>query len=343
MTAPQAGNPVTAFAATIGRYFTIVSVVPSLLLVAYLVVLARSHAWSGTPDMSAGIRSLAQLGLGGTFALILASLALGLVLHPLQVALTQFLEGYWGVSRFWAGLRGNRIRHHVRRRQALRNQAYKESEIVRKHYEVVDDHRNGGPLGPEHLENPALATRQSAHVAAQRLQDLYPTDVRDVMPTRLGNVLRAAEKRAGGSLKLDVIAFAPHLMMVAPRPHAEYVNDQRTALDLALRTCLVCILGFAASLLYLWSHGLWLLVTLIPLGLAWLCYLGAVTTAREYGAALRLLVDLNRFAMYEQMRLPMPQTTDAERRIIALAHTLSNNPGSRESTTYRHPPPTTSE
>src|SRR5690349_3118078 len=101
MTAPQPSNPVSTFTATIGRYFTVTSVVPSLILVAFITVLARSGAWNHEPDFGAGVQALTQAGLGGAFTLIIAALALGAILHPLQFALVQFLEGYWPVTTFW--------------------------------------------------------------------------------------------------------------------------------------------------------------------------------------------------------------------------------------------------
>ncbi len=161
------------------------------------------------------------------------------------------------------------------------------------------------------------------------------------MPTRLGNALRTAETRAGAAVGLNIIDFAPHLMMVARREHADYVNDQRTAFDPAIRTCLVCFLGFAAALLYLWPHKLWLLISLVPLGLAWLCYQGAITSAQEYGAALRMLLDLNRFALYEQMRLPLPLplSSAGERKTVEALNALSSDPDDECSVRYRHPSP----
>lgn len=319
-TVTQAGNPASAFATTIGRYFTVVSVVPSLLFLAFLVVLIRSGAWSREPDFGAGVRALAELGLGGTFALILGAVALGAVLHPLQFPLVQFLEGYWGISPFWTALRDNRIRFHLRRREILRGYK-KESRAVRD---------------PKDVREPVV--RRSHAIAAERLDSIYPGSVGDFMPTRLGNVLRAAEKTAGATINLDVIKFAPHLMMVAPTTHADYVNDQRTSFDLAIRTCLVCMLGFLAAVLYLWPHRLWLLVALGPLGLAWLCYRGAVAAAMEYGAALRMLLDLNRFTLYERMGLPFPATTDAERVVVKAMEGLSIDRDVSLFVRYRQPP-----
>lgn len=293
-TVPPAGNPATAFATAVGRYFTVVSFVPSLLLIAFLVVLIRSGAWSHAPDFGVGIRALTELGLGGTFALILGALALGAVLHPLQVPLVQLLEGYWGTGPVWSALRDNRTRVQIQRRDKM--------------------------------------------AGADRLDSLYPELDEDFMPTRLGNVLRAAEKTAGGTIGLDIITFAPHLMMVAPRAQVDYVNDQRTSLDLAIRTCLICLLGFLAALFYLWPHRLWLLVALIPLGLSWLCYRGAVVTAEEYGAALRMLLDLNRFALYERMGLPFPVTTDTEREIAKVMKGLSIDRDEDAFVRYRQSP-----
>ncbi|MBV9013411.1 MAG: hypothetical protein JO272_15470 [Pseudonocardiales bacterium] len=333
MTAPEASNPTSALAATVGRYFTVVSLVPSLLLVAFITVLARSGAWSHEPDFGVGIGALTRLGVGGTFVLILSALALGAVLHPLQFALVQFLEGYWGVSSFWGALRENRIRHHAARSQDL------DLRIASETIKLGQVEDNDGKVSPSNLTDLELAYHSAEKVAAERLRSIYPANSYHIMPTRLGNVLRAAETRAGAAVGLDIINFAPHLMMVARREHAAYVNDQRTALDLAIRTCLVCLLGFAAALLYLWPHKLWLLISLVPFGSAWLCYQGAVAAAQEYGAALRMLLDLNRFAMYEQMRLPLPLSTAGERKTVWALKALNSDPNNEYSVRYRHPSP----
>jgi len=345
MTAPQPTNAASAFAATVGRYFTVVSVVPSLLLVAFVGVLAGSGAWRREPDLGEGIRALTDLSLGGTFALVLAALALGVVLHPLQFTLVQFLEGYWGSNPFWTRLREDRIRYHVQRCAALDRQMGDEDDILDLHKKAAQKSRasagsDSPPTRPPgYLDDEDLATHHSARTEAQRRLSIYPADTRHVMPTRLGNALRAAETTVGAATGLSIITFAPHLMMLAPREQADYVNDQRTTLDLAIRSCLVCMLGFLAAVVFLWPHGLWLLVALVPLGLAWLCYRGSVTAAQEYGSALRMLLDLNRFALYEHMRLPLPDTTADERRLVERLRELSSDPDSQASVDYRQPVP----
>ncbi|GAA0271500.1 hypothetical protein GCM10010302_06360 [Streptomyces polychromogenes] len=47
-------------------------------------------------------------------------------------------------------------------------------------------------------------------------------------------------------------------------------------------------------------------------------YLGAVQAAVGYGAALDAAIDTNRFALYEQVRLPLPENPEAERALALL-------------------------
>jgi hypothetical protein len=52
--------------------------------------------------------------------------------------------------------------------------------------------------------------------------------------------------------------------------------------------------------------------------LAYLSYRGAVVVAGSYGTAVAVVIELNRFRLYERLRLPMPADTDEERRQNAL-------------------------
>jgi hypothetical protein len=77
----------------IGRYFGIVSVIPSALFVLFLYALVSSGAWDGKPDSGASADALRSISLGEASALLVVTLAFALVLHPLQFALTQAMGG----------------------------------------------------------------------------------------------------------------------------------------------------------------------------------------------------------------------------------------------------------
>jgi hypothetical protein len=72
---------------TIGRYFSVVSMVPSLLLVVYIFLLIRSGAPQHHPNWGAAVNSLVHIGVGGGVVLVVLGTALGIAVHPLQFSL----------------------------------------------------------------------------------------------------------------------------------------------------------------------------------------------------------------------------------------------------------------
>src|SRR5689334_13071284 len=97
---------------SIGRYFTVISLVPSLLFVLYVYALFAAGAWSGDFKPIKALHAFESLSIGGIVALIAAALLLGLTLHPFQFPMTQLLEGYWGATGIGLGLAYQRITHY---------------------------------------------------------------------------------------------------------------------------------------------------------------------------------------------------------------------------------------
>jgi len=162
-----------------------------------------------------------------------------------------------------------------------------------------------------------ISERDEANRLADGYPEGYPGAGDDIMPTRLGNVLRRYERLAGSQYKLDAVSVIRHVALVAPRPHLDYLNDQRQLLDLSVRMCATSIFAVFIAIAFLWHHGPWLTIALIPYGLAYLSYRGAVVVAHEYGAAICTLIDLDRFALYDYLRMPSPKNTEAERLLNA--------------------------
>ncbi|MFC3687196.1 hypothetical protein [Aquipuribacter hungaricus] len=275
---------------TIGGYFNVISLVPSALLMFWLVFLTGTGAPTSPPDWHAGLASILQLDVGGVAALLAASVALGLLFHPLQFTLVQLFEGYWGVSRPAVALREARTEFHRKRRMRLQEMFESGTES----------------------EQPSL--RQAIEIAeSQRLLNYMPRRADLLMPTRLGNVLRHYETTVGSSYGLDAPRVLPHVALVAPPAHIAYLNDQRTLLDLAVRLSFVCQLASLAAVAFLWNSGSWALITLLPYSMAYLFYRGSVIAAASYGVAMGTVVDLNRFGLYEALHVPRPASARQER------------------------------
>jgi hypothetical protein len=290
-------------ASAVGRYFTVVSLLPSTVFVAYAVLLAKTGAW-GHHDVALA-SAIGKLAPGDAAVIGIASVLLSLVAHPLGFALIQVYEGYWGTSRLATLLAtGLTVRHRRRsRRLSVRGL---------RHYMTIGEDPNNWPVAKSD------ATRKQIHdtIAANeslRLHNSYPAHIHETMPTTLGNVLRRYERLAGLAYGLDAVATVPRVLQVADAKDVSYVYNQRTQLELALRTSFLSLLATVLTLAAMWRHGFLVILAAVPYALSFAAYRGAVSVAHEYGTSLAVLVELNRFSLYDRLRLPQPADIEDER------------------------------
>lgn len=293
----------SAAGSRIGRYFGLVSAIPSALFVFFVYALIKSGAWSSEPNTALVGDAVRKASLGQISVLIILSIALGLALHPLQFGLIQLLEGYWGTSRLARWLAAVRTRHH-RARWAYLEDQYGEAALQ---LGEVDASVLGSEAGDPYIR--AIVDEQ----AFRRASKSYPMRGERILPTRLGNVLRRFEDEVGTQYGLDLITIGPHLALCAEPGHAAYMRDAREQLDLAVRLCVLSLLASAIAFSLLVTDGWWLLVSLAPYALAYLFYRGAAVAAADYGTVLATVLDLNRFRLYGKLHMPMPSNTTDER------------------------------
>jgi hypothetical protein len=290
-------DPTFGTSRTVGRYFGIVSAVPTLLLTAYIYLLIASGAWSDRPDFRSALDTLEASAATSIVLLLGTALFLALTLHTIQFAIVQFLEGYWGGNPIARFMRAARTAAYASRRDENRARFAEANSVLRR-------------TDPSSL----LHFRAMADYAdAARIEGSYPRDKAHIMPTRLGNLLRKYETDAGRGYDIRILDRATHLALVAPTNHVEYLNDQRNALDLAARLCASGIIATVVTVVLMWPWDLWLFLAFAPYLLAYVSYRGALVAAHHYGAALGALVDLNRFRMYEAMHLRLPNDITEER------------------------------
>lgn len=271
---------------SIGRYFVVVSLLPAGVFVLYAYLLVRSGAWSGTVDLGTAfdfrVQDVVPVGL--------AAIMLALTLNPLQVGVIRLFEGYWGVSPLAVRLAHIRTLHHRRRMAEF------------KRVRLVDS--------SDEFEQVQRLVRYGE---SQRMLASYPSNPKMVLPTRLGNVLRRYETAIGKPYGLKALTSIPRLGMVASDREVAYMENQRTQLELATRTSFLAFVALLVTLVMTWRDGVWMLLALVPYGVAFFAYRGSVAIAHEYGTSMAVMVDLSRFALYERMRLKFPETTVDER------------------------------
>ena len=309
----------------IGRYFALVSLVPALLLVLWTYILLASGALSGKPALHNAEYALSHWSVGKVAGVVIASFAVALILHPLQFATTQLLEGYWGATSLATTAMKIRIVHHRERQRDLWEKAGSSKkvrteqalEILRRQPWWHDDPKTQEDSVKSVMEGESGDQLMRYYIAEQEAFDKhaskYPADALRVLPTELGNVLRRFEDAAGRQYGLSAIAIAPHLHLVVPPRHLKYLTDAREDMDSAIR---ICTFGLVASILtvaFLLTDGLWLLWTILPYSVSYLAYKGAVSAAQGYGSVVASVIDLDRFLLYDELGVSRPRDSDEER------------------------------
>lgn len=353
MTAHSVTDAALTVGNRIGRHFSIVSMVPALFLVLWSAALLASGAWQGGPQLKQLGHEFGQPTVAKVAWVILASLITALFLHPLQFAMVQLMEGYWGHSRVARMFAVARIDRYRRKKLDLRQRA----GAVRTQFQELVDAKLESASDPAELEAEPITDEDREDllnsrrgdgftpwlVAVDTLEyaaDRYPDGSR-VMPTRLGNALRREEDRAGQQYGLDAVTTAPHFTLVSEERHVRYLRDARQQLDTAVRLGVVSILATVETAACLFTDGWWLFIALATYALAYLAYRASVAAADEYTAAMRTLIDLNRFKFYESLHVALPANSAEERRNNAKLMELLE--GEQRNVSYKHPsttPPT---
>jgi hypothetical protein len=303
----------------LGVRFRFVSLLPVGVLALYVLALAWSGAPAHAPSVGRVVLHAKTVAGWQAFLLAVAVVAVALIAEPLQVTLVRLLEGYWGQS--WAGrlLAAPGTAVHRRRRRRL------------------DQAQQRTPGGPART----VAYREEA---ARKLR-AYPPEP-GILPMMLGNILRAAEDRAGRRYGLDAVIAWPRLYPLLSDKVAAGLRDLRDQLDLVARFCVVFAIATAVSAGFLATHGWWLAVALVPLAGALLSYRAALAAAAAYGQAVEAAVDLHRFDLLTALHLPLPADLPGEvaanqdltrflRQPAEYLFALSQGRG--PNLTYRHP------
>jgi hypothetical protein len=141
-----------------------------------------------------------------------------------------------------------------------------------------------------------------------------------ILPTRLGNVIRAAERYPKTQYGMESIILWPRLVNVLDAKYTRAVDDARTSLDLmlnssvisALLATLVVILGLVYSPQPLGSRVLWpaLLFVLLAAGF----YQFSIRQAYTWGELFKAAFDLYRWDLLEKLGYQQAPTTKTEER-----------------------------
>jgi len=276
--------PLGAAAKSTSARFNLVSLIPSAVLATAIVLLVASGSFSGVPSMHALALRLREVNILIASLLFLAVFSVALILSPFQLMLVRLLEGYWEEV------------------PVLRRLRFIGVEVNRRRWvEILTIKRDD-----------ALLAR------------LYPLEPDDLLPTRLGNVLRAAERSAGTQHGFtSPIEMLPRVYPYMSSPLSEAFGDARNELDIACRMSVVLWMLAALSAVVftydgavLATRGALLAIPAAAALLGAVSYRGAVRSAGEYGRFLHYVFDLHRRDLIRALGYEPPRSAQAEIKLI---------------------------
>jgi hypothetical protein len=260
-------------------------------------------------------------------ALVIGSLILvaasAVVAERLTLPALRLLEGYWTrpawlhrllvAYRRWRYRRVSdradplQLRQHRRRRRLPTSAEDDELKRLRK-----KPNRARTTSEREHLQYlersaPLTATERTRLGWDEAWLQTTPADDDLGMPTRFGDILRAAEHRPGNSYGLDAVVCWNALWPLLPAESRTELTAARSGLDAAVRGWLWGALFLVWTPVTLWA-------ALIGIGVPLLSYrFGILPRAVAFGELIGTSYDLHRIELYDALHLPRPITPADER------------------------------
>lgn len=300
-------NALTSGAASFGRIL-LVSLLPNGLLVFVSWAFVRAGSFSGQSNWKAVVSSILHANITVLFIFVAGAVLLAVVLQPFQVGIVRLLEGYWPNWTITARLGSLFIAHHNRRVNDLR-------EYTRYENRLADD--AAAPLDRRVYARRDYVARSAAKARAERILSRYPfTGDYDLLPTSLGNALRAGETTAGERYGLDTLSS---WLRVYPNLSTQLTASADSARD-ALDACVnLCFTFFVLSILsavaaYHNPGALW--IPILALLMMAMTYAGAISATVSYNETLRAAYDLHRFDMVKALHYKLPTTEDEEAKLF---------------------------
>ncbi|MFI9248711.1 hypothetical protein [Streptomyces sp. NPDC053069] len=251
-------------------------------LLAWTLARGGAHAWE------APARWLGRQPAGAQAVMVLALLcavgASGVVVDRLTGPVLTLLEGYWPAP----------LRPVCRR---LVQRASRRAGAWGDEFQALAGAIHDGSATPEQRER---------YASVDKLLRRVPSGPR-MLPTRVGNALRAAETRPIDKYGLDAVVVWPCLWLLLPDVTRTELTAARRSLDTSVGTCVWGLLFIAFTPWTPWALPAGLAVALAA------AFLWVPVRAEVFADLLEASFDLHRGALYAQLRWPLPANPAEER------------------------------
>ncbi len=238
-------------------------------------------------------------------AIVLAGL-----LHVLNIPIIRFYEGYPWAAGFigrWRTSRQQRLfdekgsrRVRAIELRGLLRAANPNDARIESLYQIDDD-----------IQREMMASYPPRH---------------DLLPTRLGNIIRSFESYPSRQYGISAIVLWPRFSSRISADHAKLIEEAKTSFDVTIH---LSFFAFLAALLLLGAGcaypipfaapslaAVWLARISVATAIGWLLYEASLDRARAWGNVTRAAFDLHRAAVLRDFGVtPLPRDLASERSV----------------------------
>ena len=246
---------------------------------------------------------------------ILPSLMIAFSLYVTQTQVVRLNEGYGFFERF-SFMRNYQVRKAKMLMSKINN--------LKKQIGKLESKGNGDEATEKKIET----LKDKYYVVAGEYDRSFPDSTESIMPTKLGNILKAVEQYSGNRYGMDSTIWWPRLFNLLPMETKGKLEDTVNELYILLNfsylslvfyvLCVVAILfSLTISTPSTFSENLESLIRYLFAGMTALFVSAffnrlAVYSASAYGEQLRSAYDLHRFLLLDQMRIKTPKNSMEE-------------------------------
>ena len=318
----------------LGIYFILVNLLPSIILVFFIylaVTLGPFVIYDNNPSFENKLfvndnsnnnlnftyvnEKVTEFGQGENIvSIIFGIIILSIIMIPLQLVIIRLFEGYWPKIFYPFTIIGQKVQKY--KFANIQNEEDKEIEKIDK----------------EDIEkiNKVMSKYQLKRI-------LYYPDYERILPTGLGNILRAAEDFVSAKYGLDAIITWTRLYILLPDNIKTLLNDQRTKLDLSTRLSFIFLISTIISSIFFLKISLLSLIPIATFILFIISYKGSKQVAFGYGQLIHTAFDLYRFDLLKQLKIPLPKNIEEEKKKgQEISSFLASGEGLPENFEYEH-------
>jgi hypothetical protein len=320
---PKPGEGLSQFASKVLDQLSLTAWLPAAMLVGCMAVLLQMRHQKSS-DIATAVQALTEKPLGTVIVLTFSLVLSAIITQAFSFEAIRMLEGYWGGTAITARLLQPVVWRHRRHQRRLIQRVKRQRQVafevarsamwtakVKPHYievleddffDVKDSDRRKHPkwiidaarlMGWRPHSSPALLDALDRSV--QKLSD-YPEEHR-VLPTRLGNVLRAREdklQRDGGELEGLVMRSYEHVHSRLMVQHDQFRNRLEMYCTLVVVFLLLAPIGSGLLAGQDDQYRSAAVALFLFLMLAIISYRAAIASARGYGVVLGTIAGRDR-------------------------------------------------